>query len=544
MVEISYFMKLLLKSKFPQFRLFNVRQFLKELEKRDIILHENDLEYFDKVGIIRPCLRLKLSNSNERQFGLSIQNSPFYWKQLFSKKLLEFPEEGDFKSWKTFNDKTKKTLVFYHSKQILFIKEQIRQESYIIKGRSIIKKNIDLVKALKFHQKVYRGYLKNMKKQTRDYYNYIVGLLMLLEEPYKPILTNRIYLNNNEFKYIKKWKNWKKTIYNPSSFLKKSKFSISRLKEIYQDLVYDANKLDPINSWNPFPEIIKRDKKLQLIGIGLYAQDYFDALEFLKYFIRDLTDELMPSPYDSGNWFTGWKGLKYGEPYDINSSKTQKEIISNFLKFRPITTSIMYEGDTEDVVIKNILKAINVKEPLKFGINLYNACGSGNMNQKNLDGFISRSLLESDDIYVIIDNDAKELLEKHIESGTLKKENCIMWDKDFELDNFGVCTVVDTINKELKKNNLKSISVKSVEKQMNKTSLFKAVWDVLYKEQNIELKKIITKPGLAMKILEPRMIQIKKEYFGNKWLPVYPIEKKLSEILNNVNVYYDSSNEY
>ena len=536
-------MKLLLKSDFPQFRLLNIRDFLKELQKRDITLSESDLEYFDKVGIIRPCLRLILPDSDERQSSFSIHNSPFKWKQLFSKKLLEFPKEGDFKSWKTFESKNIKKSLYYHPKQILFIKEQILPEKYVIKGRSLNQKINDPAKTLKYHQNIYLNSIKWMKKKTQDCHNYLVGLLMLLEEPYKPILINRIYLNNNDLQHVKKWEKWKKTTYNPNSFLKKSKLSVSELKKIYQDMVYDVTKLDPINQWNPFPQIIKRNKKLQLEGIGLYAQDYFDALEFLKFFIKDLSKEIMPSPYDSGNWYIDWKELKYGKPYDINSTKTQKLIISDFTKFRPIITSIIYEGDTEKIVITNILKAINVGKPKIFGINLYNICGSGNLNQKNLDGFISRSLSESDNIYVIIDKDAERLLKKHIDSKTLKQENCVIWDKDFELDNFGLSKVVEVINKELKKKKLKPISTKSVTTQMNKkSSLFKALHDILYKEQSVNLEKdIISKPKLAMKILQPRMRQIKKEYRDNKWIPTYPIEKELSKILNDVKVYYDRS---
>ena len=51
MSEISHYMKLLLKSDFPQYNLLNPKQFLAVLKKRNIHLWERDLEYFDKTGM-------------------------------------------------------------------------------------------------------------------------------------------------------------------------------------------------------------------------------------------------------------------------------------------------------------------------------------------------------------------------------------------------------------------------------------------------------------------------------------------------------------
>ena len=90
MTEISHYMKLLLKSEFPQFNLLTPGQFLKELEKRNIRLWERDLEYFDKIGIIKPCLRLNKPKINPKKpkYTTLMLGNPHNWKQLYKQKCI------------------------------------------------------------------------------------------------------------------------------------------------------------------------------------------------------------------------------------------------------------------------------------------------------------------------------------------------------------------------------------------------------------------------------------------------------------------------
>lgn len=245
----------------------------------------------------------------------------------------------------------------------------------------------------------------------------------------------------------------------------------------------------------------------------------------------------MLSPYDSGQWNTGWKEMVYGEPYDVKSEKTINRILSDFLTKRPIICSIIYEGETEDRVIRAIMESVDVYDPEKQGIHLYNTEGSGNMNQRNLDGYIMRANLVENDVYVIIDKDAEKLLEKHLDNDNIKHENCIIWNNNFEVDNFGIDIVIEKINSVLIKNGNNSITTDEVKKEMKQKALFNAISSVVYKNQRIELAKLITKPELAMRILDPRIKNIRKEYYDNEWVPVYPIEKELKRILRTIPKY-------
>ena len=375
-----------------------------------------------------------------------------------------------------------------------------------------------------------------MKEKSLNEYNRIIGLLMVLEERYRPDVISEFYQKPDDKTFITKWKKWVRK-YPAKNILRKSMWNIISLKAEYERMVFDTNQLDPINSWNPFPEIIKRGKKIKLKGKALLAQDFFEALQTLSLFIKDLTGNSMPSPYDSGQWNTGWKEMVYGEPYDVKSEKTINRILSDFLTKRPIICSIIYEGETEDRVIRAIMESVDVYDPEKQGIHLYNTEGSGNMNQRNLDGYIMRANLVENDVYVIIDKDAEKLLKKHLDNDNIKHENCIIWNNDFEVDNFGIDIVIEKINSVLIKNGNNSITTDEVKKEMKQKALFNAISSVVYKNQRIELTKLITKPELAMRILDPRIKNIRKEYYDNEWVPVYLIEKELKRILRTIPEY-------
>ena len=348
---------------------------------------------------------------------------------------------------------------------MLFIKTQIFGEISRYSGRHFLTKSFDAQEFLKHQRKLYRSWMKTIKERTQKEYNHTIGLLMLLEEPYKVELTHRFYQIETDTKAWQKWNKWKKKTYSTKKILKESKFTLEKIKKIYSHMVYDVNDLDPINSWNPLPDIIKREKKLKLKGEGLLAQDHFDALQLMSFFVKDLAGDKLPSPYDSGQWYSGWKEMTYGKPYDINSEKTINRILSAFLTKRPIICSIIYEGETEDRVIRGIMKAVQVPSPEREGIHLYNTTGSGNMNQKNLDGYVTRANLLENDVYVIIDKDAEQYLQKHLENNNIQKENAIIWNKDFEEDNFGVDVVVTKINSILTKNGKNQVSLDEVKKQ-------------------------------------------------------------------------------
>jgi hypothetical protein len=535
--EIHEFMKLVLESQFSQFHLLTHKDFLDELKKRGVIVHEQYLEYLDKTGLLRPCLRIKIPTheSHGFRYGSFVPVTPRELKDAYDNQQIEFPKSGDYKSWKTYNKKKFKIKLLYHPWQLFFVNNLVRIEKIKTPARFFIQKRFNEKRFFEQEKQLYRKVIKIMKEKTANEFNPFIGLLMLLEERYYPNITNKFYLDPNDKKLFNKWKKWKKQKKITKKILKRTGFTLQKLKEMYNHLAFEFNNLDPINQLNPLPEIINRNKRRKFTGDALVAQDYFDALQLMSMFIQDLDGTKMLSPYDSNPWLTGWKEMKYGEPYDLKSQKTIQRILSDFITKRPIICSIIYEGKTEDKVIREIFKAIDVFDPESSGIHLYEAEGSGNLNQKNLDGYIMRANLVENDVYIIVDKDAEGLLKKHLENNNIKQENCIIWKQDFELDNFGLDLILKTYNKILTRNNKGGITREEIEKEMKKKPWFEAINSVIYKKYQI--KQIISKPDLAIKILKSRIKQIENEYNTGEWKPVYPIEQILKPILRRVPKY-------
>jgi hypothetical protein len=109
------------------------------------------------------------------------------------------------------------------------------------------------------------------------------------------------------------------------------------------------------------------------------------------------------------------------------------------------------------------------------------------------------------------------------------------WNKDFEYDNFGSNSVVDTVNQELKSKGLNPIPLKEVEDKMNnmkKGVLMKALSDIIWKyNEGTKPEDVISKKELARRLIAPWIEEIQKEFYTNgKWERKLPIEKIIDKL--------------
>lgn len=160
---LAPFVKRILRSHFPQFKFLKSGDFIQYLRKRDIYLSKTELERFEKTGLLTPIARLtrqKIRNDPPRYATVYVD--AYYLKCYYKKGLLKIPKSGDFRPWKDYKDGYEDTkFIFYHPFQILLI---------------------------------YRILYLQLSEETMVKYaplwNKQVGLLLLLEEPYAPIVTN------------------------------------------------------------------------------------------------------------------------------------------------------------------------------------------------------------------------------------------------------------------------------------------------------------------------------------------------------------------
>ena len=531
--EISDFMEFLLTSKFPQFYLLKAQEFCTEAKKRGIHIEESDLEYLDMHEIIRPCLRFHRPILDNEFALFTSFGDPYCWKDLYKQKYVELPKTGDFIPWKKYGyGKKAKIWLYYHPLQLLFLKDQIYGLIDRIKTKEFFNSQAVLHSYVVRKRKEHKEYLKRESNRAKTYHNKTIGLLMLLEEPYSPIVRKLFWKNHDVQKSYSEWNDWYKTKFFLQTIHNKSEFAIGELTNTYDTMVQHANELDPLNKWNTFMLLIRREKKRDLLGKALLAQDFFEASKMLALYIKDLTGKDMLSPECSPPWINNdWRERYYGMPFDISSRKTVEKILSEYIDLRPITTSIIVEGESEEIVIKKILEKVSIRKPESQGIHIYNIRGSGHLSQKNIDGYITRVHLSGNEIYIFIDKDAEKYFQKYL-GDILEKKNVVIWNTDFEGDNFGISNVVDYANKLLKEQKKSLITLDEVEEECKKRNLVCAVNTVVYKKT--KLKNLISKTELPKQIMKSLFSEINNKSHENNWKPEYPIEKLIDAILRTI----------
>lgn len=359
----------------------------------------------------------------------------------------------------------------------------------------------------------------------------LVGLLILLEEAYA--LQSRGLLSSNIFdeNFANNWKEWRQSQFRPHEILENTKLKIDQIKNLYYSLAAAGRMIDPLWNWFIFLQIIGRTMKMKLEGKALMAQEYYELCRMLSFFIHDLTGEKMLDPDDTLDGSHGaWKTRICGSQFDYNTTQTQKMILRRFLLNGPKSMAMVFEGYTEEFVIKGIFEALSIELDTSDYV-LYNAKGQGNLNQNNLDGLITVAKGTAIEVFVIIDNEAKaeEIITEHVRSGSIKADMFHKWNRDFEYDNFGLNAVVNRVNDLLAGEGYDCIDRTEVEVRMSSTNcaLINCIANIVGRyNPGIEFSKL----KLARSLINERLMEIRQERGDKGWEPKLPIEKLLKKI--------------
>lgn len=351
-----------MRSEFPVTNLLTPDEFIKLLKSRSFCLYEDDLEWCDKEGLIRPVLRLKRPKLNPKEFPYSryryMETNMYAIQYYYTIDLVEFPVDGDFQRWSEYIKEEEDICVYYHPYQILQIDTIVQdlQATKVLDLHNIMnppKSNYDISTNIRKLNRVREEQIKTWIQR--------VGLLILLEDYYGRWFSRNIPLNIYDMltrsQRITKLKEWAKK-FSPTRTLLLSNMCIKQIEEFYRSLSIRASQLDPLSDWFILQRIIKKSRRYDLRDKALLAQDYYGYLSMLTGFIFDLSGKNMPEPddiisYDSGKW----KNRVFGDPFDYASKKTQNQILKYFLIDRPIELVIIVEGETEERVIELILEA-------------------------------------------------------------------------------------------------------------------------------------------------------------------------------------------
>ena len=531
---VSRYMEILLKSDFLQFKLLSPEQFVKFLSDRGIKLTIKELEYYDKKEIVRPALRLsspEISLPNERYRFLG-RNS-FFMHYYYVCGLIELPREGDFKPWEHYKERAIE--LYYHQYQFVPIRRLLVGNDIVLKP-GFFEVEHDYQRLLDREREFLRERIRITQIASKKWWPK-VGLLMILQEAYGLYSFGSFILNpeveSNSF--FEKWRLWRLTRFVPENIKKTSNLEIEEIREWYNLLCHLGYDTDPLSEWFVLQQIISNAKKNKLTDKALIAQEYYKLARMVALFIYDLTKEKMPDPDDQMDGSGGtWKSEIYGEPFDYNNKQSQKRILDNYLIRRPYRIALVYEGDTENFVIRSIFDALDVDHD-NSGIFLHNAEGQGNI-QQYVNSFAPLAKADEIDIFLILDRDMnwQRIIEDFKRQRFIKDNMYHIWQRDFESDNFEIGRVIDTVNTMLKEKNQKEIKKEEVIQKLSNPSigLMKAVSDVVWDVNESKLSDLVSKVDLAKKLIEPRIAEIRIERDNKAWKPILPIEQQLYKIFD------------
>lgn len=536
--EFGKYIDIMLNSDFPQSYLLDLNEFLKFLKDMGFKTNLRDLEYYDEKGILKPAARLNL-----KQVRSKLPKYETIFSDIFTMKEVYYKEgrleivRNDFQPWKNYKDDLEhKTILYYHPFQFLPLRRLEMGLHFTLKGYHFDNEN-DQKRRFTFMKNTILERLKSSKKNYNEFWAARIGLLVLLDEAYGPLVKGfRININEDSNKYYKKWKEWRKKKFEPRRLLKICNLSLKDVKLFYDVVATDGQSVDPLENWYVLQRIIKKSWLLRLKNEAFQAQQCYKLSWMLYKFILDLSGEKMFEPDDimDGNGHGAWKKDVYGSPFNYNTRKTQKNILDIFLINRQFRAGIVFEGDTEEIVIESILRALDVDKK-KDGLFLHNAEGQLNIGE-NLRAMYGLSSLENISLFIILDNDnkvkkIKEKLQKFMKTKSIK-----IWKGDFENDNFGVVRVLQEINKELKARNFEEIKRNEVLKKLNDSHSLMKIIEIICGEKNrIDLYSLLPKKVIARRIIKERILEIEKERKSlDGWKPKLPIEKVLRDILKTM----------
>jgi hypothetical protein len=543
---LSSYMRRAIDSRFPQYELLDTDSFLKLLKAFAIKFNGGDfnpglLEYYDRHDVIKPIMRIdrRLSNNepNRRHIPLILDNY-LIRDDYLPNGLVQFPdEEGEFRDWSNYRDgPEKRTFIYYHPAQVMAF------QALTLRSADVSPLDIEIIQDPRAFVERWRERLTNEIQISRNVYrrDWIrsIGLLILLEEAYSPLVRNfRDRSPSHNGSLFKEWTRWRVREFSAQDVLDASGMTIEKIRGFYQTLVFFlAFKHDPLELWIVLQHYIKDLHLDRLHQQAARAQEYYKLARMVKRFIYDLTEEIMPGP-DEFDERTRKERFYNVKKFKYSKVKHRRKILNDFLENQLSQMTVAVEGDTEEYVISAILKARNV-ELEREGLDIYNAVGN-NMN-KDLEGYLKAAKKNHINVFVIVDRDKKSFIDRLYKKKILTKNRVCIWKDDFEHDNFEIKPVLDIINGALRKRSLSLIKEEDVTNTMKNDEVcfmnaLERVYGITNRRDRRELfSSIIHKKEIAKSLMRERIKEIKIEYEAGEWETDKPIEKVIHRILTEL----------
>jgi hypothetical protein len=136
-------------------------------------------------------------------------------------------------------------------------------------------------------------------------------------------------------------------------------------------------------------------------------------------------------------------------------------------------------------------------------------------------------------VIVYADPGAQKSVDDLLERGLLDKDNVKVWVKNFEEDNFSEEEIIDVVNDVLREDGF-SLPRNEIDSTDREGTLWGSLEKEFYTKYRISIKEKISKPEIALKLIQPRLTEIRTEVKVNKYKPKLEIEKVLLEAYDRI----------
>lgn len=212
MQGFAKYIEKLFDCQFPQSYLLDIDDFLKFLRTMGFKTNERDLEYYDEKGILKPAavLNLKQVRSYFPKYE-TVYSDIFTMRDLYYKEgRLEIGDRR-YVPWESNKDGLdQKIILYYHPYQFLPLHTFEMELQMKIKSYNLENEN-DAVERLKSLKNEMQENLESCKKSYEEFWTPRIGLLILLDEAYGPLVKSfrgNLYEESNA--YYNRWKEWRK----------------------------------------------------------------------------------------------------------------------------------------------------------------------------------------------------------------------------------------------------------------------------------------------------------------------------------------------
>lgn len=542
-MDTNIYFETLLTSTYPQFELLSVEDFVKYCEKLGILTTKTELEYFDKKKLLKPIVSV-----HRRKIRESLPKYSYY--HTYSSSLVELYKTGlvkeyskiDFRPWNDYLDGNENTVwLFYHPYQFIIVSKLQKLSSFALSYQVVEDNDIDtLLDGLRKYKEDIGKKIERKLEQNNSLFRDVV-LLILIQNLYNTEIDEfsgnpyiDMDLEKQQLDFLKNRKQMAQEIVNRAGC------SYDYIENLYKNICLNGQFIDPLRMWFPLLQLIKKDRLEKLANKAKIAQEYYKISKLLKCFVWDIFEIELPDPDDMADGDKGvWKKSIYGTPFSYAIADVQSRIKDHYLIKPDYKTVLVYEGETEDLIIKELFKNLGITNN---EIILLNLKGQTNIRWSNTSVKLFKDYLGMD-IHIIMDNDGQVNAMKQdcIKIG-IAINNFHIWNRDFEFDNFGVTRTINRINKlimirnknKTHINQLNIINRKKIIERLNKDKQLGLMSAIKQEYKQINSTSIysdlIKKPHLAHILFDSRLKRIAKERKNGNWIPKLPIEKLIKEI--------------